>query len=460
MCRYRFGVKLDGIQAALQVPAAEMEKLEGQLHALELSSPPLRRVQLYRLPTGDWRVLLGFDDSASFTVQRIKVALLARGLGAEFTDLDHFEGASRQEYGHQTQALPLFGQGAVAQAFTEMRNHGAAPVLRVSFDSVDSLLAAWARHVGEGALWVPSPRAIEGERFRVVFATPGDDYPGNAGKRLHRPAPGPGHGVWLEVQPADELQRLLTTVQQQRREAPRRAPPQPVQHFDSDLQVRIETIPELAAKWASDLSHGGLFVETARPPELRSRLRLLLTLPNDEVLALPAEVVHRVLNGPRIGVGLQFLDRTEGAFSAIDALLAEPVRKPRVLVVDDEAIWRSTLVRVLKSLDADVVLAKDGREGLVKLIDGYFDLDLVILDLHMPELDGRSLIDRVRRLGGDQALKIFLFSATSREELAQLGEPGLATAVFSKLDSLEVLAAQIARELGRKWPPRELSVAA
>ena len=131
-----------------------------------------------------------------------------------------------------------------------------------------------------------------------------------------------------------------------------------------------------------------------------------------------------------------------------------------MLVVEDEAIWRSTLVRVLHSMDADVILAKDGREGLVKLIADYFDLDLVILDLHMPHLDGRGLIDRVRRLGGDTAFKIFLFSATSREELKALGEPGLATAVFSKLDPLDVLAAHLARELGRAWPPPPAALAA
>ena len=77
-----------------------------------------------------------------------------------------------------------------------------------------------------------------------------------------------------------------------------------------------------------------------------------------------------------------------------------------------------------------------------------------------PHLDGRALIDRVRRLGGDTAFKLFLFSAASREELAALGEPGLATAVFSKLDPLDVLAAHLARELGRAWPPPASALAA
>ena len=97
-------------------------------------------------------------------------------------------------------------------------------------------------------------------------------------------------------------------------------------------------------------------------------------------------------------------------------------------------------------------LATDGKEGLLKLIEGYFDLDMVILDLHMPNIDGRGLIERVRTLGGDSALKLFLFSAAPREELDSLSEPGLATGVFSKLDSIDALVARIAKELGLPIP--------
>lgn len=456
-------MSLEHVQAALQAPAASADALEAGLHALELVNPPLRKIQVHRQPSGVLLVLLGFDDSRSFTVQRIRVSMLARTCGAEFIDLDHFENASRHEFAQQANTLPMVGHGTVSQAFTELRHHGIAPVLRVSFESVDALLMAWARHVGEGCLWVPSPRAIEGDAFRVVFATGGDDYTGNLARRVRREPPLGQQGVWLEVQPSEAMQQLIASAQKERREAavPRRAPPKPIERFDGDLDVVIDTFASLAARWASDLSHGGLFVETPKPPALRARLRVHVALPDGETLTLPAEVVHRVLNGPRIGVGLQFVDLKPDTFAHVKELLAAPVRKPRVLVVDDEAIWRSTLVRVLKALDCDVVLAKDGREGMVKLIDGYFDLDLVVLDLHMPELDGRSLIDRVRRLGGDHAVKIFLFSATTREELASLGEPGLATMVFSKLDPLEVLASQLARELGRRWPPpAQLSAAA
>ncbi|MDP1825433.1 MAG: response regulator [Archangium sp.] len=443
-------------QVALQVPVDALGILEEGLHALELVQPPLRRVELRLAPgASTMLVVLGFDDSRCFTAQHTRVGALAMAMAAHLLDLENLSTDAAATFEARRNLLPLraSAEGDLSRVFAELHRHGPAPALRVAFDSEDELLAAWARHVAEGALWVPASRIVETEVFSVIFATPTGEYPDNRGTRVHRTPPPGKAGLWLELQPSPALSELLTRATQARREPrPARVAPRPIERFESDLDVRIDTLTDLAAQYASDISRGGLFVATDKPPALRARLRLHLTLPNGEVLTLPAEVVHRVMSGPRVGVGLQLIDLKPGTFAPIEALLnAEPVRRPRVLVVDDEAIWRSTLVRVLHALDCDITLAKDGREGLLKLIDGYFELDLVILDLHMPHLDGRGLIDRVRRLGGDAAFKMFLFSAASRDELQALGEPGLANGVFSKLDPLDVLATHLARELGRRW---------
>jgi CheY-like chemotaxis protein/Tfp pilus assembly protein PilZ len=407
--------------------------------------------------------LLGFDSSRSFTLQHTRVGALAAVLDAQLVDLESLDALGRAEFGERHAALRLrdAAEGELSSIYAELRRHSPAALLRVSFESEEALLSAWARQVTEGALWVPTPRATEVEVFDVTLATERAEYPGCRGRRIHR-TPLPGQiGLWLELSASTDLTALLNQTAQVRREPKlQRCAPRPIERFESDLDVCIASMSELAAQYKSDLSHGGLFVASDNPPALRARLRVHLTLPNGQVLTLSAEVVHRVLSGPRVGVGLQLIDLQESTFAPIEALLAAPPRKPRVLVVDDEAIWRSTLARLLHTLDVDITLAKDGREGLLKLIDGYFELDLVIVDLHMPYLDGRALIDRVRRLGGDTAFKLFLFSATSREELEVLGEPGLATAVFSKLDPLDELAAQLAHELGRVWPPPPLQQAA
>lgn len=66
--------------------------------------------------------------------------------------------------------------------------------------------------------------------------------------------------------------------------------------------------------------------------------------------------------------------------------------KVRVLVVDDSAFNRRTIVRMLESLpNVEVVgYACDGEEGLRKVID--LQPDLITLDLEMPRMDGFTLL--------------------------------------------------------------------
>ncbi|HEV8305135.1 MAG TPA: response regulator [Gemmatimonadales bacterium] len=61
-------------------------------------------------------------------------------------------------------------------------------------------------------------------------------------------------------------------------------------------------------------------------------------------------------------------------------------RKPRVLVVEDEADVRSVLRAALEARGCDVVTAEDGVEGL-EAID-LQPFDAVVTDVQMPRRDG------------------------------------------------------------------------
>src|SRR4051794_4792474 len=83
---------------------------------------------------------------------------------------------------------------------------------------------------------------------------------------------------------------------------------------------------------------------------------------------------------------------------AADSLAsATPVDKPetRVLVVDDEPRMLSMMRRVLEADGYSVVLAGDGRAALD--IVRSEPIDLVILDVMMPDLDGFDVCRTVRR---------------------------------------------------------------
>ena len=69
----------------------------------------------------------------------------------------------------------------------------------------------------------------------------------------------------------------------------------------------------------------------------------------------------------------------------------------RVLIADDDAQQRRYISAVLSAAGYSVTAAEGGRAALDKLMgDGAGRTDLVLLDLHMPDVDGLEVIRRLR----------------------------------------------------------------
>ena len=68
--------------------------------------------------------------------------------------------------------------------------------------------------------------------------------------------------------------------------------------------------------------------------------------------------------------------------------------QPLVLVVEDEPAMRDMLERMLERAGYGVTCAADGAEGLARLEAG--DVDLVLLDLMLPQLDGLEFCRQAR----------------------------------------------------------------
>jgi DNA-binding response OmpR family regulator len=69
----------------------------------------------------------------------------------------------------------------------------------------------------------------------------------------------------------------------------------------------------------------------------------------------------------------------------------------RILVIDDDDLVRGTVKAILATAGHDIVLASDGEQGLRRLEDGA--VDLVIMDLFMPQKEGIETIRDMRRQG-------------------------------------------------------------
>ena len=73
-----------------------------------------------------------------------------------------------------------------------------------------------------------------------------------------------------------------------------------------------------------------------------------------------------------------------------------PGRLETVLVVDDDEANRNVLGRRLAKLGYGVVEARDGVEALECLAQPDSGIDLVLLDVMMPRLDGFAVLERHR----------------------------------------------------------------
>ena len=82
---------------------------------------------------------------------------------------------------------------------------------------------------------------------------------------------------------------------------------------------------------------------------------------------------------------------------------------PKVLIVDDEAMTRSALTKILVSQEYDVFLARKGKEGLLTCRD---QPDVVILDVDMPGLSGFKVLEALREEPETKDLPIIMLTST------------------------------------------------
>src|SRR5207245_478006 len=81
-----------------------------------------------------------------------------------------------------------------------------------------------------------------------------------------------------------------------------------------------------------------------------------------------------------------------------------------ILVVDDDVRNVFALTSVLEAHGMEVLFAENGREGL-ELLQSNADVDLVVMDLMMPELDGYEATRAVRQMDQFRRLPIIALTA-------------------------------------------------
>src|SRR2546421_3383190 len=86
---------------------------------------------------------------------------------------------------------------------------------------------------------------------------------------------------------------------------------------------------------------------------------------------------------------------------------------PVVLVVEDDATIREVVEALLESVGATVAAVADGRAALERIAAG--GVDLVLLDLMLPDVNGLELCRRLRTYEDGAYLPIIMLTALSNE---------------------------------------------
>ncbi len=95
-----------------------------------------------------------------------------------------------------------------------------------------------------------------------------------------------------------------------------------------------------------------------------------------------------------------------------------------ILVVDDEDVIRETAQTILEKLGYSVLLANDGAEAIEQYTKHDGVIDLVLLDMIMPRMNGRECYEELKRINPE--VRIVLCSGYLHEEVLQeLLENGL-----------------------------------
>lgn len=104
---------------------------------------------------------------------------------------------------------------------------------------------------------------------------------------------------------------------------------------------------------------------------------------------------------------------------------ASTARRPRALLLDDDAVVVKLLGAALRCRGLEVRSAADGHAGVSVLLDELLSLDVLVVDVDLPGRDGWALLRLIRGAGGERDLPVVVLTSGAtpavRAQLRSLG---------------------------------------
>jgi len=151
-----------------------------------------------------------------------------------------------------------------------------------------------------------------------------------------------------------------------------------------------------------------------------------------------------VYSEPELGTTIRlYLPRTEGMIEELKKtrVVFDKPRKGAILLIDDEDVIRELGRDILEAYEYEVFLAAHGNEGIRIYNENKDRIDLVILDMVMPEKTGKQTFREIRDINPNA--RILLCSGYGQEqyfhELFELGAAGFLQKPFQHSQLLSMV---------------------
>jgi type II secretory ATPase GspE/PulE/Tfp pilus assembly ATPase PilB-like protein/CheY-like chemotaxis protein len=148
-------------------------------------------------------------------------------------------------------------------------------------------------------------------------------------------------------------------------------------------------------------------------------------------------------------VGLEWVKQAKTTLVEVERVLGQGLDEvesvvdaspPRILVIDDDEDARLMMRTLLERSGYEVEEADDGHKALDRLKHDQ-DFKLIVLDLAMPGLDGREVLDQIRGSVETAALPVLIRTSTGSDQLeAELLDAGADDYVDKSVDATRFMA--------------------
>jgi two-component system, chemotaxis family, chemotaxis protein CheY len=120
--------------------------------------------------------------------------------------------------------------------------------------------------------------------------------------------------------------------------------------------------------------------------------------------------------------------------------------KPTILVVDDDPLDRDLFRKLLEGAGYAVVEAGSGKEALNAIVNT--SLDLIVLDLNMPEMDGLELLRVAKNMPKPKVIAVTGLTPVLSERILEAARLLGAAATLDKFWARDLMVPVVRRLLG------------